>query len=273
MKVKNLENIAFEKIIESFLLAFKNYYVEMPTDTGYYQERWKYANVDLKRSYGMFDDERLVGFIINAIGSRDSVLTAFNAGTGVIPEYRGKGIVRQIYKHALPELKSDGIRKCLLEVITENKFAVRAYERIGFKKTRFLKCYNGELKLPDRAIQLIEKQLGAIDDKVLPGQNYYSWENHIKAIKNNPDYKYYELEKNNKPVSGFIINEKNGYVAQFEVFEKGSSVWNDLFFGIQTISKQIKINNVDSRLLEKVELLDSLGLKNTIDQYEMEMFI
>ena len=100
MIVNNLSKTSLDDIIECFLLAFENYFVKMPTDTNYYKERWKASKVDLNLSYGMFDKGRLVGFIIHAVDKRAGVLTAYNAGTGVIPEYRGKRITSTIYNYA-----------------------------------------------------------------------------------------------------------------------------------------------------------------------------
>ena len=47
----------------------------------------------------------MVGFILHALDKRNNKLTAFNTGTGVISEYRGKRIVNSIYTHALKCLK------------------------------------------------------------------------------------------------------------------------------------------------------------------------
>ena len=76
------------------------------------------------------------GFIINAIDKRNGILTAFNTGTGVIPEYRGKRIVKSIYAHAIGELRQQGVEKSTLEVITKNDIAIRSYKSIGFSIRR-----------------------------------------------------------------------------------------------------------------------------------------
>jgi len=132
MIIKQLHTTSIHTIIDCFLLAFDQYFVEMPSDKVYYIERWKAAQVDFALSYGMFDDEKLVGFILHAIDKRFGVLTAYNAGTGVISEYRGKRIVKALYQFAIEDLKQNGIKKSTLEVITENEKAIKAYEGIGY---------------------------------------------------------------------------------------------------------------------------------------------
>lgn len=273
MTVKSLENIEFEKLIECFLLAFTNYYVDMPQSAEYYKKRWSHTKVDLKLSYGMFDGENLVGFIINGIDMRNGFLTAYNAGTGVLPDYRKRKIINKIYDHAIPLMKAKGIKKCLLEVITKNEIAIRSYKNIGFEISRTLKCFSGELDTIHFKDQLIEKPMTEIEFTTLPNQQYYSWDHHKNSIISNTDYKYYQIEKQAKPIAYFIINDSTGQLAQFDIFDNKLSHWGTLFSGIQRISKQLKINNIDNQLHNKINTLQSLALDNKIDQYEMVMYI
>jgi hypothetical protein len=73
--------------------------------------------------------------------------------------------------------------------------------------------------------------------------------------------------------SYFIINPSNKYLAQFEVLKESTGVWHRLFKGIKEVSNSIKIINVDTRLNQKIDFINSIGLANTVNQYEMEMNI
>ncbi len=274
MKVKSLENINFTILMNCFLEAFENYFVKMPTDHEYYKKRWGMANVRLDLSYGMFDQNKLVGFIINAVDERDGKLIAFNTGTGVIPEYRGKRIVHQIYQHAIPELKQNGVVKCALEVIKDNAIAIKTYKRIGFSITKHYKCYSGEYAIKDMPSNVQVKKVDMIFfDWDTIQQTHYSWDNHIQTIKKG-DFEYFVVSNNQKEIGYFVMNPENGYIPQFNILtNEDSSSWNHLFKGIQSISKTIKINNVDESLKTRIKFLDSINLKNTVDQYEMEFDI
>ena len=271
MEVKCLENIGFDIIIECFLKPFENYYVEMPKDLDFYRERWNYAKVDFKLSFGMFDNQNLIGFIINGIDRRNGVSIAFNTGTGVLPEFRRRKIVKRIYDFAIPKLKSNGIEKCLLEVISENIIAIKSYQDVGFKKTRILKCFNGQIETREMNVKVVEKKLSSIDFDSLPNQDFYSWDNHKASIKENKKYRFFQIEDRGIMNSYFIINDKNGYLAQFDLVEDGKQNWNKLISGIRGVTKKVKINNVDAKFQKKISILKSSGLTNTIDQYEMEM--
>ena len=169
MIVRNLSNISLEEILDAFLLAFENYFVPMPVEKEYYENRWKVARVDYNLSYGMFDGNKLVGFIIHAVDKRRGQLMAFNTGTGVIPGYRGKRIVQSIYDQALKDLKHHSIEKSTLEVITKNEIAIRTYQKVGFNVYKYFKCFNGTLKLdPPELPEIREVDLKDVEESRAP---------------------------------------------------------------------------------------------------------
>lgn len=273
MIVKKLENVSFDIIADCFLKSFEDYHMKIPTDKNYYKERWKIAKVDYALSYGMFDRAKLVGFIIHAIDTRNGEKIAFNTGTGVHPEYRGKQIVRSIYNFAIPYLKVNGVTKCALEVIIENSKAIKTYQGIGFNICKTFKCFSGEIKSHlNEKIELNEVDYNACDWEKMPNQQLYSWDFNLEVIKNG-NYKYYQIMKDNLVESYFIINPSNAYLAQFEILIESAACWKRLFKGIQEVSNSIKIINVDTRLNQKIDCINSIGLANTVNQYEMQMNI
>ena len=271
MIVRNLENISLEEILDAFLLAFENYFVPMPVEKEYYENRWKVAGVDYSLSYGMFDGGKLVGFIIHAVDKRQGQLTAFNTGTGVIPEYRGKRIVQSIYDQALKDLRHQGIEKSTLEVITKNEIAIRTYQKVGFKIYKYYKCFNGTLKLDLPELpEIREVDLKDVDWDRLPDQEFYSWDNQRESVSRGP-FRFFNVVRRGEPESFFIINPDLNYLAQFGLLHSENGSWERLFAAIQQISNPVKINNVDARLKDKLKNLSLFGLENAIDQYEMEL--
>ena len=273
MIVNNLGNIDFDEILDCFLIAFENYFVKMPTDRNYYKERWEAAKVDFNLSYGMFNKGKLVGFIINAIDQRNGVLTAFNTGTSVIPEYRGKKIIKSIYHYALTDLQRKGVINCSLEVITENKIAIKSYESIGFEICKTYKCFNGTINFENSdQVDLEETEYNKIDWKSMPNQEFYSWDFQKEPIQKG-NYKFFKVTKEKVSESFFVINPDNGYLAQFDLLTETNNGWDKLFSGINQISNTIKIINVDERLAKKINYLNKIGMVNSVDQYEMKLKI
>lgn len=273
MNVRKLSTKTVTEVLECFLLAFEGYYVKMPTDHNYYKARWKAAGVDFNLSYGMFDEDKLVAFIIHAVDNRAGKLTAFNTGTGVLPEYRGRRIVKSIYEYALNDLLQNGIERSTLEVITKNEKAVRAYQAVGFKISKNYHCFAGEIAVENTELfELKGIALSDVDWAGLPNQQYYSWDFQKETILAR-NYAFYHVLNEGKPESYFIIGQENHYLAQFDLLNHQKDGWERLFSAIKQVSPSVKIINVDDRQTGKLEYIQSIGLPNTVDQYEMELDI
>lgn len=55
----------------------------------------------------------------------------------VLPEFRGKGIGKKLAVECLNKMKAASVKAVTLQVLTENKAAIRLYEKLGFKTYRY----------------------------------------------------------------------------------------------------------------------------------------
>jgi ribosomal protein S18 acetylase RimI-like enzyme len=130
------------QIYRAFMEAFADYAMDSAgTQEKSLLLRMAKNNVDYEASVGTYDGDRLVGFTLIGIDKLDGILTAYDAGTGIIPDFRGHGLASRMFDHALPELESRGVRRFLLEVLQSNKPAIKAYQKSGFEIVRELKCF------------------------------------------------------------------------------------------------------------------------------------
>ncbi len=271
MLIKPLNTIKQDEIIACFIQAFENYYVPMPTSYDYYIERWKAAGVDYALSYGMFDNNLLVGFIIHAIDKRNDYITAYNTGTGVIPDYRGNRIVKSIYEFAIHDLKANGIQKSTLEVIQDNEKAIKAYQGVGFEICKSYDAFSGKIELDEvLACDIVPIAKEAFDWQIIPNRAYYSWDFQKETLLRR-EYKYYYVMHNQEIESFFMYHTETNYIGQFDVLMPNEDAWLRLLSAIAQTTDTVKIINVDSRLTAKLEALQQSKLKNIIKQYEMEL--
>ena len=196
---------------------------------------------------------------------------AFNTGTGVVPKYRGQKMVDQLYEYAFPFLHNKKVTHCALEVIKENSRAIRVYERIGFSITKEYYCFKGKLATSSYQTTLEKANLAEIQN---PKEHLYAWDNSNRSVEHSPEgtYTCYEvLNLQQEKIGFFVINATSGYLPQFEIYNPNlTSHWALLFDGIAQINRAIKTNNVDAQRRAQRAALLSLGLENTINQYEME---
>lgn len=272
MKIRSLETTPLYLIIDCLLESFKDYFVTMPPDLSYWETRFRAARVDLKYSYGMFENEKLIGFIINGIDTITENPTAFNTGTGVLPTYRGNRIVDRLYQHATPLLKESGISHCRLEVIFDNKRAIKVYQGIGFHIARRLHCFKGNLAGPKREDLLVKKTSHqTIFGSSYPDEKLYSWDHSRQAVLASGKMYQSFLVLNNlqQELGYFTFNPSTGYLARLEKAEVGT--YGDILNAVKQVAGEVKMNNVDETRTSLRTALTNAGLKNFIDQYEMEM--
>jgi ribosomal protein S18 acetylase RimI-like enzyme len=126
----------------AFTEAFADYAM---TSTGLTEERlllrMEKNAVDYDLSVGAYDDDRMVGFTLIGVDSWGGAVTAYDAGTGIVPAFRGQGLARRMFDRALPALRDRGVERFSLEVLQQNEPAIRAYKKSGFEITRQLRSY------------------------------------------------------------------------------------------------------------------------------------
>jgi acetyltransferase, GNAT family protein len=121
------------------------------------------------------------------------VPTAYDTGTGTLPEYRGRGLAASVFEHSIPFLKAKGIQQYLLEVLQHNTKAVSVYRKLGFEVTREFNCFvqkneavRNEVLVPDHFTisQVRSGTSGTIPDfwDFAP-----SWQNSLESIRRVPE--------------------------------------------------------------------------------------
>ncbi|SMD09268.1 GNAT family N-acetyltransferase [Pedobacter nyackensis] len=275
MKIDNLINRSKEEIIEVFNNSFADYLVPMQLNAEQFDLKCKTDQVDLNYSLGIEDKGRLVGFILNGLGNINDKLVLYNAGTGVIPEYRGKGIVKQLYDYLIPKLTN--IDYMSLEVISDNIPAIKSYEKVGFDIYRHLHCYKGSLSLLNTIPEV----------DILVSDNYDwerfkffwdwqpSWSNSISALNLlKSTNKLIVAQQDQKVIAYLIYNPLTKRIQQFSVdkTQRNKGIGSALLaYLAEHFDKQVHIINVDARSDESNEFLKKNGFEKFISQYEMIM--
>lgn len=272
MEIKSLDVITVDEVITCLLTAFSNYFVVLPEDYNYWKSRYRAAQIDWNLSFGMFDGEKLVGFIINGIDVHEGKKTAYNSGTGVLPEYRGREIVDRLYDHAFAEFRKAGIEKCLLEVICENERALSVYKRIGFEIKRKLYSYKGTLPATSVQFQVENRPFKEILQTGLYNARNYSWDNLAKPVEISESNKNCFLVTSEDGKShGYFVLGPNGQVVQIEAVEESDI--SEVLNTVNKVTADLRFGNIPEHRQKLLETLKSSGFENTINQYEMELFL
>jgi ribosomal protein S18 acetylase RimI-like enzyme len=115
--------------------AYANYYVPMRLTTEQMASLDRFYDVDLGHSLVALAGRAAVGMALLCIRGRGGWIT----GVGVLPEYRRRGLGRELVSRLIEQARrAAGLQELLLEVITQNTPAWRLYAEAGFAPTREL---------------------------------------------------------------------------------------------------------------------------------------
>jgi len=277
MEIKSLEHTPVEEILQTLNLAFSDYFVPINFTLDYVNERWKASGVNYTLSFGVFDDNRLVGFIIHAINFYKDSKVAYNASTGIIPTYRKKGLLTKLYEKAIPALKENGIQKSTLEVITKNERAILAYQKVGFKIDRHYKLYKFDWIKSEAKFQ-IETTFKIKITNHFYFEDFKHLQNYIPSLENQ-NHCLELLKKNLISITVFDKKEMVAYLLFHQISKRihrlgvKENDWNYygeiLFSGLET--GNYNIINIDTANENIHNFFKDMNFENYIDQYDMSL--
>lgn len=277
IEYKTLEGVDFTELYNGFSKAFADYFVSF--DMGLEQ----FASKMLKRksyhpeiSVGAYVAGQMVGFVFNGLRDFKGLKTAYDCGTGIMPEHRSKGIGNEILKVTEEILLKKGVQQYLLEVIQENEPAIKLYKKQGFEITRELHCYNS---VKTNFTEMNEENLELADVKEINfNPDFFefqpSWQNTPESVMEVPDKFSCIVCKDADNIIGYgIIEAETGdipIIAVDPVFRR-KGVGKRILNKLADISKSenIRAINIESTAVSVNQFLRSSGFTQSVDQFEM----
>ncbi len=284
MEYRFLSECTDTELYVTFLEAFSDYAIDMSYMNGESYMNRSYKNgLDRGVSVAVFDEGRMVGFTLIGVDLWKNEFTAFDIGTGIIKEYRNRGIAKEMFKFAIPKLKEKGIQKFVLEVIQDNEPAIKAYKKTGFEIVREFDCF--ELKLDNAHIKEFSGEELTIKpikkDQLLKYESYLdwqpSWENSFASTKRIPDDVMLLVAKYESQDAGILVyypalnwimclavnrSFRRKGVASFLLKNIVEKIKNNV-----SIVKLINVQNTDEAM---TSFLKQTGFEVYVKQFEME---
>jgi ribosomal protein S18 acetylase RimI-like enzyme len=266
----------FIPLYECFLRAFADYEVDMRMSREQFEQRLVRDGVRLEMSVAAFDDERMIGFCINGIGSWQGKQTAYDAGTGVVPGYRGQGIGKELFAFTVPRLKDRGISQYLLEVLSSNAPAVALYRKLEFKDTRQLAVFRSDKPIhsaQEASIRRVERANWDLYRSFWDG--HPSWQNSIDAVE--------RIAGDRSMIGAYVDGECVGYGVAFRPSASlmqlavapahrrkgfGSAILSAVQAEVSS-TESLKVNNIDEELKGTLEFYRANGFDSVLSQFEM----
>lgn len=270
----------FQKLYDAFIEAFSDYVIPFALTETQFRNHINLNAVDLDRAVGCVEGELLIGFSLNGFGLWEGRQTVYDAGTGVIPDFRRQGVSEAIFEMMLPIFKSEGIEQCLLEVIATNTRAMSLYEKLGFRTVRelaLLQC-DGNMNASVETPQNIEIREIDIPDWALLTTFWDgdpSWQNSVAAILRSHKMKrILGAYLDGKYVGYIVFSSKFGRVAQLAVDKdhRKRGIGTALVQAMQAETADgfsLQVINIDKSLTTAMAFFNKRGFYERLSQYEM----
>lgn len=281
MEFKTLANITTDELLSVFNYSFSDYVVPFHLTKEVLISKIAAEKLDMSLSAGAFEDGKLVGFILQSEKVENGEKIIYNGGTGVIPESRGKGLVRKMYDFIIPVLKERNANTLLLEVIEGNQPAFRAYENLGFSVVRRLLCFNGSIQQTKENAEVSIKDLKDFQWELL--RSFWdiepSWQGSVFVLDPMPESYITLGAYDGDQLVGYIVyGPEAKKIYQFAVDKnyRNRGIGTKLFNAIREKNGEqtIALNNVDDSSESTSKFLsEKLGLNNWLSQFEMKRTI
>jgi ribosomal protein S18 acetylase RimI-like enzyme len=279
VNIKSLKDTHFEQLAEAFQLAFSNYEISM-------------NNEELKRllhrrgfspvlSFGAFENDKLISFTLNGIGDFNGIKTAYDTGTGTLPDFQGQNLAARIFEYSLPYLRNAGINQYLLEVLQKNSKAISIYKKVGFKVSREFNYFEQSAaairiseKILSSDISLKETDLITAKEKAFFCDFSPSWQNSFQAIELQPDeFKIFGAFAENELIGYGIFEPLGGDITQLAVAKsyRRQGIASLLLKNLLTFNKNARVKAINTEIscLGITAFFEAVNIPLCGQQYEM----
>lgn len=284
-----LASVDESQVYRTFMKAFADYAMDASgTKEDPFRLRMAKNNVDFDASAGAYiedashdDGDRLVGFTLIGIDEVDGILTAFDAGTGIIPDFRGQGLAKRMFDHALPALAERGVKRFLLEVLQGNEPAIKAYQKSGFSIDREFKCFAADTALlrelpQSTGVDIRISDAASFEALTIEADWTPSFENRFTAHLAIPEkITFLEASIDNERVGTLTYCSELNWLLSLLVKRSarnrgvGRSLLQHLASSMPETVTKLAALNVDGKDEGMQSFLATVGFSPLVDQYEM----
>ena len=278
IRYSSLENTDVNELFSVFAEAFSDYMVPVNMSLERFTGNMRRNGYDCRVSVGAFSDGKLVGFIMSGRRVNDGIMSAYDMGTGVIPEYRSLGIAGNMIDHLKCLLDQEGVSRYVLEVIRDNERALNLYRHKGFEIRREFTCFQIDKSRLKGVSSFHVEHVSSLDfDLVKDFQDASpSWQNSAESILSDNDrYVFSVISAGGRVCAYAVFDPATGDIPQFAVSHecRGRGMGKSLLTDIRdnTAASTLRVVNVGDEATRS--LLTHLDFVPSAEQYEMELRI
>ncbi len=262
---------------QSYLEAFADYPVDMSLDYPAFKQRMLVRlHLNFNISIGAFHGQKLIGFLLHAENLYQDQISVYNGGTGVIPAYRGKSLVKLMYQFFESQISTHlSAKQVVLEVLEKNQAARRSYQQSGFTEKRLLRCYRQAHLIANNNSTGVQVSVNHWHNAI--AAELFRWSSFMdtpqQLAHNQNALRILTINHNDKP-HGYLIGDVDRARICFLYVEPE---YRKQGYGIALVHKmqllagarKLSLVNVDEKMESLHKFLVAVGFENQFNQLEM----
>jgi ribosomal protein S18 acetylase RimI-like enzyme len=278
---RTLDGVPVEDMHATFLEAFSDYLVKMDVPLWRFETMARRRGMVPEASVGAFVEDKLVGFIFNGLREWGGRRTAYDTGTGVVPDFRKQGATTGMFGHTLTILKGMGVDQYLLEVIKENDPAGDLYRKQGFEVVRGLDCYVApregfSVGATPEGVALVDMPVDALGwDRLRTFWDFEpSWQNSVESVMAVPETMVAVTAVSDGQVVGYgLVEPRTGDLPQLAVDpgRRGSGIGRAIMGRLAELTEadNLVALNLEETCQAANAFVEAVGFAPYTAQYEM----
>lgn len=133
IEIRRLSDLSFSEAAQLWNEGFQGYIVDMTLSLDRYLARLQRDALSPEFSLVAYCDGVAAGFLLNAVRTGGRPKLAWNGGTGVRTQFRGRGLGKALMRATIDLYEELGIERASLEAMDKNEPAISLYHQFGYE--------------------------------------------------------------------------------------------------------------------------------------------
>lgn len=288
MIFKRMSELSAEDMVSLWNKGFEGYFLNSTMNLDKFLSRTVNEGLSLEHSLVVYENSDPIGFVMNGFRVIEGKRVAWNGGTGIAAEHRGKGIGKILMERNLQLYREQGAEIALLEALIQNKAAIKLYQSVGYGITeqlislQYTEALDASLLQPNANSRYVTKRGLPVEVKGLSFYRHLSaWQTQWASMK---DGESILISDDGDEVIGYALFKRvfgeDGNLTTIALYQCESipgredtedilnAVLSEVYAPVSSSCKRITMNIRDSNK-ELIGVLERLGFTTFVEQVHM----
>ncbi|TFB21724.1 GNAT family N-acetyltransferase [Filobacillus milosensis] len=223
---KRVSDCSLNELVDVWNRGFEGYSVDVTMTPEAFLKRMVSEDLSPSDSVVAFDEQKAVGIIMNGFREINGKTYAWNGGTGIDTDYRGKGVSQQLMDEVDHLYREKNVDVAVLEAISTNARAIKLYEKHHYELVERLTYFKGPEDQQDiSVIHDYDLEIHRVPKEKIRILSFYQedmpWQNQLESLK---DGFFYILYDRDRPIGYATTKENynsNGRLQAVQLFQVG----------------------------------------------------